>query len=166
MNVSEGINQHLNFLSANRAVLNIHEIPNTSFSLVGFSIPTISLPPPSQPSPYFERPEYGETLKFSSLNVEFNVTSRLENWMEIYNWMNALGAPRDKSTEFAPRKFTYSDATVTLYNSHNNPVLRVHFKDCVPVDLGGINFNEAIQTTDTIKSNLELQYWHYDIEFV
>ena len=163
MNELPGTNPHLNYLSGNRAVLTIHELPNTSFTLVNFQLPGLNLPAPTQPSPYFERPEYGETLLFESLNVDFLVMEDLSNWIELYKWMNTLGSPRDKHLEFKPRKFTYSEATVTIYSSHNNPLLRVNFLECVPTALGGIQFDEGIQETSVVRSFLNLQYWRYDL---
>jgi hypothetical protein len=164
MQESQGVNQHLNYLSGNRAVLTIHELPDTSFTLVDFQIPGLQLPPPEHASPYFQRPEYGETLLYEALDLDFIVMENLSNWLEIHDWMNHLGAPRDKAKEHKGRPFTYSDATVTVYSSHNNPLLRVHFRECVPASLGHIAFSESIQETTTVQSFLTLQYWRYDIE--
>jgi hypothetical protein len=166
MEQNQGTNQHLNYLSGNRSVLTINELPDTSFTIVGFPLPGLQLPAPEHPSPYFQRPEFGETLLFESLDVDFIVMEDLSNWLEIYSWMNHLGAPRDKSKEHKGRPFTYSDATVTVYSSHNNPLIRVHFKDCVPVALGNIAFTEDIQETTTVQSFMTMQYWRYDVELV
>lgn len=166
MNIDSNITKQLNYLSGNRAVMQISQLPDTSFNIKNFQIPTIQLPSADHPSPYFDRPDVGDKLSYEALDVEFVVLEDLSNWIQAYSWINYIGSPRDRKKEYDKTPFIYSDATVTVYSSHNNPLVRVKFIECVPVVLGGIQFNEEIMETSTVTSFLTMEYLRYDVELV
>jgi hypothetical protein len=166
MIINSPITKQLNYLSGNRAVLNIAELPDTSFNIQNFSLPSLQLPAATHNSPYFDRPEYGDKIAWESLEAEFIVLEDMSNWLQAYNWINSVGSPRDRTKEFAKAPFKYSDATVTLYSSHNNPLVRFKFIECVPTVLGGVRFNEVISETTTVTSFLTMEYLRYDVEVV
>ena len=166
MQVNTNITKQLNYLSGNRAVMQIASLPDTSFNIKNFQIPTMTLPSADHSSPYFERPEVGDKITYEALDVEFIVLEDISNWLQAYSWVNYIGSPRERKQEYAKTPFIYSDATVTVYSSHNNPLVRVKFIECVPVALGGIQFNEEIMETSTVTSYLTMEYLRYDIEIV
>lgn len=164
MEVYTNTTKQLNYLSGNRAVMTIAELPDTSFNIRNFQLPSIQLPSAEHPSPYFNRPEYGDKVLWESLEVEFIVLEDMSNWLQAYSWINMVGSPRERTKEFAKTPFKYSDATVTLYSSHGNPIVRYKFIECVPTVLGGVQFTEELQETSTVTSYLTMEYLRYDIE--
>lgn len=163
MIVDQGNNKFLNYLSGNRCVFTMPDLTSTSFTINGFELPPISLPPAIQPSPLIMMPTHGETLTYDDLTLEFLVMESLENWLELHSWIRALGFP-EKSQEFKNRTLTNIDGYATIYSSHNNPIIRFKFINVIPIQLGGITFSESIDETTTVMSSITLSYERYDIE--
>lgn len=167
MITQEGIQTNLNFLSGNRAVFTIPLLSDTSFTINGFELPSISLPNAWQATQNIQKPRAGETLEFSELTINFIVMENMENWFELYNWFRNLGAPFSKRAEYLKNGMPdCADAYVTIYSAKNNPIMRVKFIDAVPIALGSINFTEEIQETTAVTCSATFMYERYDIEFV
>lgn len=150
-----------NYLSSNRATLTFAKIQGLNLTAQEITLPNIELQSPIQSTPFIQKPLPGETLSFGNLDVTFIVNEDLSNWHEIYKWMRALASPTDKS-ECKNIDFVYSDAFLTFFSSHNNPIFRVHFIDVIPISLGMIEFSE--QDTETIRkvASASFKYERYD----
>lgn len=154
---------NLNKLSANRAILVFRDFPQVTFTLQRFPLPGISLGTANQSSSFFDKPVYGDKLYYDDLFLEFAVSEDMQNWYEIFKWMYFIGNPIEKPDELP---LTYTNATMILYSSHNNPILKVEFTDCVPTHLGELDFSETTSMTQEIYCSLMLKYQRYDVEFL
>lgn len=165
--ITEAGNQHtLNFMSGNRAVFTMPDISTTSFTVNGFDLPAVSLPPATQATQNIGKPRAGETLVYSDLTINFLVMADMSNWMELYKWFRALGAPYWKKEEYLKGYPDQADAYITIYSAKNNPIMRVKFVDMVPVELGSVSFSEEIQETSSLNCSATFAYERYDIEIV
>jgi hypothetical protein len=97
-------------------------------------------------------------------------------WLEIHDWLRAMTFPTEfeeyqklgKLNQFATRKGgnfpQFSDATVTLLSSANNPIYRISYKDAFPVSLSGF----TLSTTDTpdsiITADATFRFTYFNIE--
>ena len=52
------------------------------------------------PTPLINIPLPGEHMKFDELEIVFKVDDDLTNWLELFNWIIALGKP-DSFNEYA-----------------------------------------------------------------
>ena len=105
-------------------------------------------------------PVEGDTLTFESLSLSFIVDEDLQNYIEMYNWMTALGFPRDfsqfralqKPVEDASGKedSKYSDLTIILHTNKSNPNYRVVFSDLFPTSLSSIQLDATPTGMDPI----------------
>lgn len=152
----------LNRMSSNRAVLIFDTLPNLSYMLTGFPLPAIMLPPATQSSPFFDAPHVGDKLEFDDLEIEFNISEYLKEWLELFTWMNDVANPHEKNKISR----LYDNATMILYTSHNNPFMRIKFEEIVPVTLGRIYFTESVNQTYELKSNAVFKYRVYTIEHI
>jgi hypothetical protein len=166
MITQNGNQPNLNYLSGNRAVFTIPELSDLSFTVNNFELPGVTLPAAYQATQNISKPVAGETLEYTDLNISFIVMENLSNWLEIHNWMRALGAPFSKQAEYLKDYPRWADGYVTVYSAKNNPLLRVKFIDVVPVALGTLSFSEEIQETTTMTCSVTFSYERYDLEFV
>lgn len=125
-------------------------------------IPGIDLPAAIVPDPYRDKPLHGDKLEFEALTVTFLVDENLKNWLECFNWLVGLGAPRDKEEQFLTKEHADVDAYMIVYSSHNNPICRIRFIGCIPTALSGIFFSESTQETEVVEANLTLEYLRYE----
>jgi hypothetical protein len=155
----------LNYLTANRATLQLIDFPEVSFNCRNYTLPTLSLPAVNVPSPFYQGPTYGSKLLYSPLEIEFLVDENLTNYLSIHDWMRGLGAPVDKNeNKQQVQKVKYTNALMTVYSSHNNPVVTFEMIQCVPVSLTGISFSEETQETTPLYATAVFEILRYEVQ--
>ena len=92
-------------------------------------------------------------ISYSPLDITFLVNEDLSSWRNLYDWFTSIASPdgfegRDHSPELQTNK-KLSDATLTILNNLNNPVLKIEFTNCYPLSMSGIQL-DSTQSADTI----------------
>jgi len=167
-----------NYLSPVGFKFVITKAPKADFFSNSASIPGINLGFALQPNYLRDIPVAGDKLTFEDFNLSFFVDENLENYMEVQNWLRGLGYP-DSVEEFIDLKkddtYTpdpsaknalneYSDATLIVYNSSFNEIVKVKFRDVFPVSLSTINFDASVGDIDYVTADATFKYSIYDIE--
>ena len=122
------------------------------------SLPTVVLGETNEPSPFMNLPLEGDTLTFEALSLSFIVDEDLQNYIEIYNWLTALGFPREYS-QFAilqePSAASktlskYSDLSLVVHTNKSNPNYKIKFTDVFPTSISSIQFDSTPTGMDPI----------------
>ena len=126
---------------------NFLRIPNVNFFCQTVSIPSVALGEAFLPTAFSSVPIEGDRLTFENLNIGFYVNEDLSNYMEIYNWLIALGFP-DEFPQFnlhgdaisSPSEYgsMKTDMNIILQTNKTNPNYNITFKDAFPTSLGAI----------------------------
>ena len=169
----------------------ILKLPKVEYFCTAINLPGVSLADNySQPTPFRDIPLPGEKLSYDRLNMTFLVDENLENYQEIHGWLVGLGFPRDHSefrdlvgagsdrfpvsnesvsTEPGKVKFgttdqgpTFSDATLTVLSSKNNPQVEIRFRDLFPVSLTGLQYDQQATDVEYLTSTVTFRYTIYD----
>ena len=122
------------------------------------NIPAVILGDTFQPTPFLNTPVEGDTLSFESVNMSFILDEDLQNYIELYTWMTALGFPKEypQFTELKEPGLAsettgkYSDMTIILHTNKANPNYQVTFTDVFPTSLGGVQFDSTPTGMDPI----------------
>ena len=167
-----------NYLSPVGFKFVITKAPKADFFSNSASIPGINLGFALQSNYLRDIPVAGDKLTFEDFTLSFFVDENLENYMEVQNWLRGLGYP-DSVQEFIDLKkddtYTpdpsaknalneYSDATLIVYNSSFNEIVKVKFRDVFPVSLSTINFDASVGDIDYVTADATFKYSIYDIE--
>ena len=56
----------------------------------------------------------------------------------------------------------YSDATLFILSSKNNPILEVRFRDLVPISLSGLDYNQQPTDIDYLRATITFTYKIYE----
>ena len=136
------------------------------------SLPTVVLGETNEPSPFMNLPLEGDTLTFEALSLSFIVDEDLQNYIEIYNWLTALGFPRDygqfaalEEPSSGTEETKYSDLTIVLHTNKSNPNYRIRFTDCFPTSLSSIQFDATPTGMDPIVVDATFNFrGQFDIE--
>jgi len=136
---------------------------NLTFTLTEFNIPGINTGAPRLPTPFTDMPQRGDKLVFDEFNATFIVTERMENWLEVYNWLVGITAPTNPR-EFRTKKTEYVDGTLNIFSSHNNNILTVNYINMVPIALSSIQFNTTDNESRIITAQVTFLYESYNIE--
>jgi len=143
---------NLNFFNPMNFLFVLKRAPTISFFLQRAELPGISLNAVDTMNPFVKVPYAGDHMNFEPLIVEYKVDEDLKNYLEIFNWMQALTFPKNfnqykaiQNQEQYTGNGVFSDITLTMLGSSRKKVSDIVFVDAFPVALSGIKVN----TTDT-----------------
>ena len=167
-------------LNANNFRLLIDKIPTVEYFCQSVTIPSLAFAETIMPSrvgidAFFP----GDKVEFGLLNVTFLVDEDMENYKEVYNWMDAilpirdtenyktlvnsetvsnsqLGAINDALAE-------YSQITLVVNTNKNIPNRYFKFYDCFPTALGEIQFQSGADG-QPISCDVSFRFTYFDIE--
>ena len=96
--------------------------------------------------------------------------------MELQNWIRGLGYPetlkeiydlqdeeRDVDMSKSNTMDIYSDGTLTVLGSNNNPIFKVVFSDLWPYDLTTLNFDATDTDVNFFTAEVGFKYTIYNI---
>jgi len=161
---------NVNFLSPVGFKMVLTRAPTTSFFLQNVTIPGISMPSTTQPTPFVKIPIPGDHIDYEDLQIAFKLDENLSNWLEIHNWLEALGFP-DKFEQYkalankenGDTDLITSDITVTILNSAMKPNIEFKFEDAFPISLSSFDLNTMDQGIDYVSSSATFKYRKYTI---
>lgn len=149
-----------NYLSPLEFVVSVKRLPNVQFFTQKASIPSLSINPIDRATPFKLLHETGDKLTYGELSLSFIIDEKMNNYIEIYNWMQGIAFPEKfeqyknlEESEYGIR----SDISIIIMNSHKNPNIEVSFKDCFPTNLGDV----MLDTTST-----DVQYPEASVTFI
>jgi hypothetical protein len=154
---------NLNFLSPTGYKFILSRAPTVEFMVQRVSLPTLTLPVAFQPNPFVQIPRPGEHLEFGQLSVTFKVNENLDNYLEIYNWMIALGKP-EKFDQYTLQNRPYkaqdeqkdtvtSDIGLTFLTSAMNGNVEFTMRDCFPISLTDLEVDSTLSDIEYISAS-------------
>lgn len=171
----------LDYLRPSMFKFEIMNLPRTSFTCQVASIPDLTIGTATQPTPTLDIPVIGDKLEFGDLTIEFMVNEDMSNYIEIYNWIVAIASTelvnytaddfRKAITNYSPSvnnpredRSLYSDASLFVIDSTNNPIVKINFMDVIPVGIQGIPFDIRITDQGPVTARATFRYRIYNIE--
>lgn len=149
-----------NFLSPLGFKFTIKKTPNVNFFIQSVNLPSVTVGSTAIPSPFIRIPVTGDHLQFGDLTLTFKVDEDMANYIEIFNWIKAIGKP-DSYTQYDPAQ-QYSDATLTVLSSNYRVKQEIQFFDIFPVDLGGLTFMSTSGDVDYIETIVTFRFRNFD----
>ncbi|QMP83890.1 MAG: hypothetical protein [Caudoviricetes sp.] len=155
-----------NFLSPLNFRFTLRRAPHINFFLQKVSLPQVNInPTPIYSNLLIDIPLAGEFVTFGSLTISFKVDEDLQNYLELFNWIKALGDyGRDgdyaKLQNAAPGsdKGLYSDISLMVLSSTKMPNYEITFMDAFPVSLTALPFNTTDTDVNYVEAQAEFRY--------
>ncbi len=147
----------INFAYENKATMVFPKLKDFSFMVVGFNLPSLSLPAANRPSPFVDDSVPGDKLKFSNLTVRFLVREDFSNWIDMYHWMIGLGKPRDH-TQYANKPFHREDFHLIIKSAYQQPITTIAFQDAWPTDLSSVEWSSQVVSLTPMTATVTFQY--------
>ena len=151
-----------NFLSPIGFVFLLEKSRKVSFLCQKASIPELNLGDVSVPTRGLVRVPLEGNIQYGDLTLDFIVDEDLRNYMEIHNWLRALGTPDSKNLK-NNRMAKTSDGTLQVLNNNNVANFDVVFEDMFPVSLSTLDFNVTNTDTDYLTASVTFKYLLYEI---
>lgn len=162
-----------NFLSPLNFKFQIKKAPHVNFFIQKVNIPDIKLISPEYPNPFVNAPIPGEHLTYGILDITFKVDEDLQNYLEIHNWIKALGKPQnyDQYKTIQDKKpgtgdGIYSDISLMVLSSTKMANYEIVFMDAFPVNISSVVFNTTDNDVNYIEAAASFRYTLFDINKV
>tara|TARA_B000000460_G_scaffold65814_1_gene45014 strand:+ start:371 stop:904 length:534 start_codon:yes stop_codon:yes gene_type:complete len=138
--------------------VNFSRLPNVEYFCQRVNIPAVILGEAFQPMPFMNLPVEGDTLSFEAMNISFILDEDMQNYLEIYSWLTALGFPRDyeqfktlkPASEASEYASMFSDMDIMLQTNKSNPNYKVTFNDVFPTSLSSVQFDTSVSALEPI----------------
>jgi len=175
--------ENRNFLSPTGFHFSVVRAPKVSFYGYQVNVPSLDLGVAIQPNYLTDIPRAGEKITFGDLSLSFLVDEDLTNYLEIQNWMRGLGFPESLNEIYrwqkseAPSHYPsnyqrehelnlYSDGTLAIYNSADNPNFKVIFENMFPYFLSQLQFDAQVSDVRYLTATVHFKYTIYNIDGV
>ena len=164
-----------NYLSPIGFLFILDKANKVSFLCQKAEIPTISLGEVNIPTRGLVPIPVEGNIRYSEFTIEFIVDENLENYMQLHNWMRALGTPqelkerklwREEYESVKGQDYRFSDATLQVLNNNNIANFDVVFKDLFPVNLSTLSFDVTGNDNDYFTATCTFKYTLYEVRNV
>lgn len=162
-----------NFLSPLNFKFQIKKAPHVNFFIQKVNIPDIKLISPEYPNPFVNAPIPGEHLTYGILDITFKVDEDLQNYLEIHNWIKALGKPQNyeqyktiQDKQPGTGDGIYSDISLMVLSSTKMANYEIVFMDAFPVNISSVVFNTTDNDVNYIEAAASFRYTLFDINKV
>lgn len=166
---------NVNPLSPNGFMFTVGALPEVQYFCQEVNLPGITLGEPAMFNPFNAVPVPGEHLTYDSLSVKFLIDENMENYTSIYNWIVALGYPEsyqqyvsyistNQQTILGELAKNYSQGTLQILGSNNQPIRTVTFVDMFPTNIGSITFQSTNQDVQYLVGDATFRFSYYKFE--
>ena len=162
-----------NFLSPIGFLFILDKAKKTSFLCQKAEIPALSLGNVEIPTRGMVPIPVEGNVRYGDFVIEFIVDEDLRNYMELHNWIRALGTPQDmqerrdwidkysKSMASKDPRFSYS--TLQVLNNNNVANFDVVFKSMFPTDLTTLSFDVTQTDNNFLTASATFKYLLYEV---
>ena len=184
------------YAQSNQFKVYIPIFPLVEWFVVSCNVPGITMGQGVVPTPLVDYPIVGEKLTYDQFSMTFLVDEKLENFMELHNWLINMAPPQNtnqfmartseyvlptgQNTKFYPAgnddsqtatgstsdRQLYCDITLFILSSKNNPVATVVMRDAFPVSLSSLDYSQQDTDTNYVQCNVTFAYPFYTIKAI
>lgn len=175
-----------NFQSPLNFEFRIDRLTEFNFFIQKISIPSLSIGTASRPTPFVNVAQAGDHMTFGDLVIEFKIDEGMNNWYELFSWMQGISFP-EKQSQYGdmikgqlkdldgnlPKKNTtrangnlYAQGTLMINSSANNPLVAISFVDIHPTSLSEIVFDTTTAEIQYATCSVTFKYDYYTVEKV
>ena len=171
-----------NYLRPNAFKFTISDLPNVAYTCQSANIPAVQLGFATQPTPFIDLPIIGDKLTYSEFSIRFLIAEDMVNYRELLEWIVALGFPENyneypafvgerlnrfpfyKNSQGNTDALAYSDGTLTILDSSNNPKTNIYFKGLFPTSVEALDYDITSSSVDYLVGVASFKYKMFEIE--
>lgn len=169
-----------NFLSPFGYKFFVKKTPTTNWFVQAVNLPSVSISPANIPTPFINIPLAGDHITYGDFSVTFRLDEDMTNYMELFNWMQAIAFPEkfEQYKAIAPRingaisgdadpltgDSIYSDATVIIMSSAMNPLTEISFIDIFPTNLSQISFDSRLTDVLYVDATVSFAFRNFTVK--
>jgi hypothetical protein len=160
-----------NFLNPSNFKFVLKRAPNVEFFLQKIDPPSIILGVINVPTQFVSIPWPDTRLAYEPLSIEFKIDENMQNYLEIYQWINDIAPPESYApyaNMIAQDPITgnglRSDISLIVSNSAKHPNYNITFKDCFPYQLSLPSFRTTDENTNYVSASAKFAFVSLQID--
>ena len=172
----------LDYADPTKFKFSINKLPKVEYFTTACNLPGINLGESIFPTPLKQIPVMGDELTYENLEITFLVDEKLENYIELHNWLTGIGFPDDraqfnnfraentdvfpdsgKSAQTKGVQGMFGDATLTITSAKNNPIVEARFEDVYPVALSALQYDQQQEDITYLTASATFSYKIYTL---
>lgn len=164
-----------NQMHPNKFVVSVAALPTVEYWCQSVNIPGLSLGEVPRNTPFIDLFSPGEKLVINPFSMTFVVDEDLLGWIEVYRWMRGMTFPKNYSeyknldqrvSAWKTPMPQFSDITLTVLDSKQNPSVRIRMFNCFPTSLSDILLSSTSSPEDPITSDATFRFDLYEIDII
>ena len=162
-----------NFFNPQNFKFILKRAPNIEFFIQEISTPDLSFPSLEVANPFVPIKNQVTHLQYSPLAITFKLDENLQNYNEIYDWINRRGFPQnpEQYRSISSRKkengdWLDSDISIIIENSLHKAVANITLIDAHPTHLGGFHFNTTDSDINFISTAVTFEFTYLTFELL
>lgn len=171
-----------NYLRPNAFRFSIKDLPNVAYTCQSANLPGLDLGVAVQQTPFLDVPRIGDKLTYGDFTIRFLIAEDMSNYLELYEWLIALGFPNDytqysafagdrlnrfpffKNRQGNTDALSYSDGTLTILDSNNVPKTNIIMQHLFPVSVQALDFDVTSSAVEYFVGIASFRYTTFTIE--
>lgn len=156
-----------NYFTPLEFIVAIKRLPNIEFFTQRTQIPGVSATPVEKPNPFNRTFETPDKLTYNNLDFSFIIDDKMNNYLEIYNWIKGITFPQNFGQFKAvneSKEGRFSDISIVVLNSNKNPSINITYRNCFPISLSEVTLDTTASDITYPEATVTFQYDYYEIE--
>lgn len=164
-----------NGLKPSGFMFSVERYPDVNFPIQSVTIPSVSIGTATQNSPLTDIKWPSEKVTYQNLPIRFMLNENLDNYIALFGWMKGIAAPlmpTDFPTTFRRFEVTqdpdtmnqFSDLSLHILDSKNNPTVGFTFHHAYPSYIGQIQMDTTIQGEEYLYVDTEFTYTYFTVD--
>jgi len=180
--ISAGPPAVYNYLRPNAFRFVIRDLPNVAYTCQSANLPALQLGFAVQQTPFIDIPRIGDKLTFGDFTIRFLISEDMTNYLELFEWLIALGYPDNysqynnfvgerlsrfpffKNARGSNEALGYSDGTLTILDSNNLPKTNIILKHLFPVSVEALDYEITSNAVEYLVGIASFKYTSFSIE--
>ena len=154
---------NVNYLYQTNFKFVIHRLPKFEYFIQSVNLPGYGASDVlEQPTRFVAAKHPHARVNFENLTMSFLVDEDLSNWREIYDWMRTIYLVKNHKDYNDDISAHFSDGTLMLLNSAMNANKEIRFRNLLPVNITGLQFDSAVNDIEPFTSEITFAYDYYE----
>lgn len=152
------------FLSPLHFEFALSKIPGVTFLCQRFKLPDITTSNVVLPTPFKDTPLPADHQKTSQIQMEFLVDDAMQNYSQLYLWMQDMTFPRDYTQRVSPKESDlYCQGSLSILDYHHQPHIQIQFSRVLPSYLSGPWLDATKQDFQYLTATAAFDFSQFDI---
>lgn len=158
----------------------IKDLPNVAYTCQEVTLPTVGVGFIQVGYPTIDLKVPDHKPDFGDFSLSFIVSENMQNYKELYTWIIGLSqyddkvydtfiskrlnrAPGAQKDDAKADSVKYSDASLFILNSSNNPKVEVKFQELFPITLSPLSFDTTVDNIQYLVCGATFKYRSFEI---